>query len=135
MVYNLTLKAIRIHSQQEVMEGLSAVGLMRSDLLFNVGYALLWVGLFALARRGYLRKLVVVFFHASAVLVAATTTSAHQYFQETGSTLDFNTIVYSLRKWGEIEDVVASVASPAISALVVGVLYYAVIGPLGEQHR
>ena len=45
MVYNLTLKALRIHSQQEVPERLSAVGLMRSDLLFNVGYALLWIGL------------------------------------------------------------------------------------------
>jgi lipoteichoic acid synthase len=130
MVYNLTLKAIRIHSQQDMPEGLSAVGLMRSDLLFNMGYALLWIGLFALARRGYLRKLVVVLLHASAVLVAATTTSAHLYFQETGSTLDLNIIVYSLSKWGEIEDVVTSVASPAILVLIVGVLYYAVIGPL-----
>jgi lipoteichoic acid synthase len=130
MVYNLTLKAIRIHSQQEMSEGLSAIGLMRSDLLFNLGYALLWIGLFALAKRRYARKLVVVFFHVGAVLVAATTTGAHLYFQETGSTLDLNMIFYSLSKWGEIEDVVASVASPASMALVVGVLYYAVMGPL-----
>ena len=95
MVYNLTLKAIRIHSQQEMPEGLSAIGLMRSDLLFNLGYALLWIGLFALAKRRYARKLVVVFFHVGAVLVAATTTGAHLYFQETGSTLDLNMIVYS----------------------------------------
>jgi lipoteichoic acid synthase len=130
MVYNLTLKAIRIHSQQEMSEGLSAIGLMRSDLLFNLGYALLWIGLFALAKRRYARKLVVVFFHVGAVLVAATTTGAHLYFQETGSTLDLNLIVYSLSKWGEIEDVVASVASPVSLALVAGVLYYAVMGPL-----
>ena len=130
VVYNLILKAIRIHSQQEIPGGLSAFGLMRSDLLFNLGYALLWIGLFALAKRGLLRKLVVVLFHASAALVAATTTSAHQYFRETGSTLDLNIIVYSLSEWGEIEDVVASVATPAILALVVGVLYYAVMGPV-----
>ena len=131
MVYNLTLKAIRIHAQREILGGFVAtLGLIRSDLLFNLGYALLWIGLFALARRGYLRKLVVVLFHVSAVLVAATTTAAHQFFQETGSTLDFNTIVYSLQKWGEIEDVIASVASPGILALIVGVLYYAVMGPL-----
>jgi arylsulfatase A-like enzyme len=130
MFYNLTLKAIRIHSQQEMSEGFSAVGLMRSDLLFNLGYALLWIGLFALAKRRYARKLVVVFFHVLAVLVAATTTGAHLYFRETGSTLDLNMIVYSLSKWGEIEDVVASVASPASLALIVGVLYYAVMGPL-----
>src|SRR5918997_153023 len=72
----------------------------------------------------------VVFFHVGAVLVAATTTGAHLYFQETGSTLDLNMIVYSLSKWGEIEDVVASVASPVSLALVAGVVYYAVMGPL-----
>src|SRR3712207_3484753 len=77
VVYNLLLKAIRIHSQQEIAEGLSTLGLIRSDLLFNLGYALLWIGLFALAKRGFPRRLVVVLFHASAVLVAATTTSAH----------------------------------------------------------
>ena len=97
MVYNLALKAIRIHSQREMPGGLSAFGMIRSDLLFNLGYALLWTGLFALARRGFLRKLVVVLFHVSAALVAAATTSAHQYFQKTGSTLDLNIIVYSLR--------------------------------------
>jgi lipoteichoic acid synthase len=129
-VYNITLKAVRIHSQREIPGDLATLGLIRSDLLFNLGYALLWIGLFALARRGLLRKLVVVFFHASAVLVAATTTSAHLYFQETGSTLDFTIIVYALSKWGEIEDVVASVSSPAIIAVLAGVLYYVVMGPL-----
>ena len=130
VVYNLLLKVVRIHSQQEIPGGLSAFGLIRSDLLFNVGFALLWIGLFALAKGGFRRKLVVVFFHVSAVLVAAITTSAHKYFQETGSTLDFNIIVYSLTKWGEIKDVIASVASPTIWALVAGILYYAIMGPL-----
>jgi lipoteichoic acid synthase len=130
VVYDLTLKAIRIHSQQEIPGGLCAFGLIRSDLLFNLGYALLWIGLFALARRGLARELIVVFFHASAVLVVATTTSAHRYFHETGSTLDFNIIVSSLTEWGEIEDVVASVASPGIWALLFCVVYYAVMGPL-----
>src|SRR3712207_7295758 len=59
-----------------------------TTLFRSLGYALLWIGLFALAKRRYARKLVVVFFHVGAVLVAATTTGAHLYFQETGSTLD-----------------------------------------------
>lgn len=130
VVYDLTLKAVRIHSQHEIPEGVSVFDLIRSDLLFNWGYALLWIGLFALAKRGFGRKVVVGFFHASAALVAATTTSAHLYFQETGSTLDLNIILYSLSRFGEIKDVIASVSSAAIWTVLAAVLYYAVLGPL-----
>src|SRR5215210_1990824 len=129
VVYNLVLKAIRIHSEEGHAGLLEVLGLIRSDLLFNLGYALLWIGLFALVRRGLLRWLVVVLFHATAVLVGAITTCAHFYFQETGSTLDLNIIVYSLTTFGEIKDVVASVASPAIWGLAGAVLCYVVLGP------
>src|SRR5215217_5198171 len=129
IVYDLVLKGIRIHSEEE-HAGLARVfELIRSDLLFNLGYALLWIGLFALARRGLLRWLVLVLFHASAVLVVAITTCAHFYFEETGSTLDLNVIVYSLTTLGEIDDVIDSVASPAVWALAVAVLCYVVLGP------
>jgi lipoteichoic acid synthase len=129
VVYNLTLKAIRIQVEEEHPSLWEALGLIRSDLLFNLGYALLWIGLFALARRGLPRWLVLALFHASAVVVVAITTSAHFYFEETGSTLDLNIIVYSLTTLGEISDVIASVASPAVWALAVAVLCYAVLGP------
>ena len=129
VVYNLTLKAIRIHSEEAHASPLDVVGLIRSDLLFNLGYALFWIGLFALVRRGLLRWFVVILFHATAVLVGAITTCAHFYFEETGSTLDLNIIVYSLTTLGEINDVIASVASPAVRALAVAVLCYAVLGP------
>jgi len=129
IVYDLVLKGIRIHSEEE-HAGLARVfELIRSDLLFNLGYALLWIGLFALARRGLLRWLVLVLFHASAVLVVAITTCAHFYFEETGSTLDLNVIVYSLTTLGEIDDVIDSVASPAVWALAVAVMCYVVLGP------
>ena len=127
--YNLVLKVIRIHSQDGIPEGFAAFGLIRSDLLFNLGYAVLWVGLFALAKRGFGRRLVVIFFHASAALVATTTSCAHQYFQETGSTLGLNVIVYSLGTLGEVKDVVASVASPAVVVPAFAVLGYLVLGP------
>src|SRR5215216_1186478 len=129
IVYDLVLKGIRIHSEEE-HAGLARVfELIRSDLLFNLGYALLWIGLFALVRRGLIRWLAVVLFHASAVLVVAITTCAHFYFEETGSTLDLNIIIYSLTTLGEINDVIASVASPAIWALAAAVLCYVVLGP------
>src|SRR5215217_1473672 len=129
IVYDLVLKGIRIHSEEE-HAGLARVfELIRSDLLFNLGYALLWIGLFALARRGLLRWLVLVLFHASAVLVVAITTCAHFYFEETGSTLDLNVIVYSLTTLGEINDVIASVTSPAVWALAVAALCYVALAP------
>jgi lipoteichoic acid synthase len=129
VVYNLVLKGIRIVSQEELPGGLAAFALMRSDLLFSLGYVFLWVGLFALTRDSRLRWPVVVLFHAVTILVVATTTSAHQYFQETGSTLSLNVITYSLRTLGEIVDVIGSVTSLAIWTWVLVILGYLVLGP------
>ena len=130
VVYNLALKGIRISSQDDVRGGLAAFGFIRSDLLFNLGFVFLWVGLFALTGRSRWRWLVVVLFHAATILVVATTTAAHQYFQETGSTLSLNVIVYSLRTFGEIKDVIGSVTSPGVWIAVLAILDYIVLGPL-----
>ncbi|CAN5706925.1 LTA synthase family protein [soil metagenome] len=130
VIYNLVLKGIRISSQDDLAGGFAAFGLIRSDLLFNLGYSFLWVGLFALSRQSRLRWPVVILFHAAALVVAATTTAAHQYFQETGSTLSLNVIVYSLRTFGEIKDVIGSVASPVIWLSVLAIVDYIILGPL-----
>ena len=113
VVYNLVLKGIRIRSQEDLPGGFAAFALIRSDLLFNLGYVLLWVGLFALTRQSRFRWPVVVLFHAVTILVLATTTSAHGYFQETGSTLSLNVITYSVGRLGDITDVIGSVTSLA----------------------
>jgi lipoteichoic acid synthase len=129
VIYNLVLKGIRIQSQDEVGGVFWVLDMIRSDLLFNLGYVFLWVGLFALTRRGRLRWLVVVLFHTATILVALTTSSAHHYFEETGSTLSLNVIVYSLRKLGDVKDVIESVASPSIWATTLVLLGYIVLGP------
>jgi lipoteichoic acid synthase len=129
VVYNLVLKGIRIDSQEELQGGLAALALMRSDLLFNLGYVFLWVGLFALTRQSRLRRPVVVLLHTVTIVVVATTTSAHGYFQETGSTLSLSVITYSLSSLGEITDVIGSVTSLAIWAWVLVILGYIVLGP------
>jgi len=129
VVYDLVLKGIRIHSEEEHAGLVTVLELIRSDVLFNLGYALLWIGLFALARRGLARWLVVGLFHGVTVVVVLITTCAHFYFEETGSTLDLNIIVYSLTTLGEVSDVIASVASPAVWALAAAVLCYVVLGP------
>ena len=129
VIYDLVLKGIRIHSQEGLPGGVAAFALIRSDLLFNLGFVFSWVGLFALTRQSRWRWPVVFLFHTAAILVVATTTSAHQYFQETGSTLSLSVITYSLSKLGEIGDVIGSVTSLAIWAWVLVILGYLVIGP------
>src|SRR5215216_6245766 len=81
-VYNLALKATSVAS----IPGLAPTfDLMRSDVFFNLGYALFWIGLFAVVRgRRPLRPVVVILFHVITILVLVVTTSAHQYFLETG---------------------------------------------------
>jgi lipoteichoic acid synthase len=129
VVYNLVLKGIRIHSQEELQGEFAASALMRSDLLFNLGYVFLWVGLFALTRQSRLRWVVVVLFHTVTTVVIATTTAAHGYFQETGSTLSLSVITYSLSSLGEITDVIGSVTSLATWAWVLVILGYIALGP------
>ena len=52
-VYNLALKAYEVASRPEKFGLAQTIKLMRSDVFFNVGYALLWNGLFgAVHKRG-----------------------------------------------------------------------------------
>lgn len=127
--YNLFLKLTLISAQPGTPGILRTLGLMRSDLLFNLGYAALCIGLFAVARRGPFRWAVVILFHASAVLVALITTSAHQYFEKTGSTLDYGMIAYAFNSPGEVKGIIASAASPVLWIFVALVLLYAIFGP------
>jgi lipoteichoic acid synthase len=129
VIYNLVLKGIRIRTQDDVSGVFAALTLMRSDILFNLGFVLLWVGLFALTRRSRWRWPVIGLFHAATIVVVGTTTAAHQYFQETGSTLSLNVILYSLRSFGEIKDVIGSVTSPAVWLAVLAIVDYIVLGP------
>ena len=142
VIYNLVLKGIRIHSQEEIRGAFAIFDMIRSDLLFNLGYVFLWVGLFTLTKRGRLRWLVVVLFHTATILVAVTTTSAHHYFEETGSTLSLNVIMYSLSKLGDVKDIIESVASPFIWVSTLVILSYIIFGPwlitrlvLGKRDR
>jgi hypothetical protein len=50
IVYNLALKAYDVASRPGEPELSRTLKLMRSDVFFNLGYALFWVGLFATTR-------------------------------------------------------------------------------------
>ena len=103
--YNLALKASTISIAWESVRlgdwgSLAYLGahiyLMGSDIAFSLGYVLLWVGIFAAARRGLLRWTVVFLFHVITILIVIINTSAHQYFQKFGTTLDYEIIAFEL---------------------------------------
>lgn len=131
VVYNLALKGSRVASWPGETGFLDGLGLMRSDLLFNLGYALFWIGLFALARKGLSRCIVVVLFHAVTILVALVTTGAHRYYETTGWTLDFDVITLSLSSLEGTGGIIVNEITPGlvVVVVVVVVLVYALLGP------
>jgi len=103
---------------------------MESDVLFNLGYALFWICLFAGVRSGPLRGAVIVLFHATTILVVIVNTSAHQYFRQTGTMLDYNIIALYLPRMGEIKQYgFIGVVSPWAWVLLAVLILYATFGP------
>jgi lipoteichoic acid synthase len=127
VAYNLTLRASSIVSQP----GLAlTLDLLRSDVFFNLGYALFWIGLFSAVRGGgSLRRAVVVLFHVATLLVVTVTTCAYQYFRETGTTLDYNIIALWMLKPGEVVLVLGGSVPLSAWVLLFGVLFYVALGP------
>ena len=129
VAYDLVLKGALVYTRPEDPGLWGALGLMRSDLLFNLGYVLLWVGLFATVRRGASRRIIVGLFHLSTILVALITTSAYQYFKVTGSTLDSDYIYLWLSSPEGTGGAIASELTPGILATLLAILVYAIFGP------
>ncbi|MDP8953197.1 MAG: sulfatase-like hydrolase/transferase [Actinomycetota bacterium] len=127
-IYNLALKAYDVVvASRSGGARARALRLMWSDMSFNLGYAFLWLGLFATARRGPLRRAVVVLFHVTSVLVAFVRAGAHQYFQKTGTTLDYDIIALWGPRYDEIKPML-KVPLPTRMLLAVS-LVYATLGP------
>src|SRR5215204_7734723 len=108
VAYDLALKVVGLASEQPGSGVWDALRLLRSDILFDAGYVLVWIGLFAVARRGIPRMVVLVLLHASAILVVVISTVAYQYFRDTGTVLDYSVVAYYLAKPGEAKGAVSS---------------------------
>src|ERR687889_1241336 len=106
VVYNLVLKAT---SMLSVPGPALNLNLILSDIFFNLGYALFWIGIFAAARRGLMRWAVVLLFHTATILVMLVTTCAYLYFQETGATLEYDTIAEWTTRSDEIQSVLQEI--------------------------
>ncbi len=139
VLYDVALKVVRVFALPGTLGPFEFVDQIRSELFFNLGYALLWVGLFAVARRGIPRLLVLVLFHLSALAVAVVATSAHFFYKATGSVLDYDLIAFSLSSWGETQAVISTETTTLHWLLLSVVLFYVVAGPavltslLGER--
>src|SRR5918993_2453415 len=79
VAYNLGLKTYDLVASQSFGDsGLTRVlYLMQSNIFFTLGYSLLWIGLFAVARRKLQHWTVVVLFHVSTILLIILNTCAH----------------------------------------------------------
>ena len=109
--YNLTLKTARIlsHVDPGLIDFFRLIGL---DLAFALAYISLWLGLFALTRRGSgARKVLLVLLPAVSALFALTTTIAHQYFSVTGVALSYQVLAFSISGLDEVRPIIASEAS------------------------
>ena len=129
VAYNLALKAYDVASQPGDHGLARTLDLMQSDIFFNFGYASLWIGLLAAVRGGPLRRTVVVLFQAAAVLVVIVTTCAHQYFRQTGATLDYGVATGWVSRFDEVLPILASEVPLSAWILLAAILLYTILGP------
>ena len=128
-LYNITLKVVRIVTRPDPPGLLGFLDQIRSDLLFNLGFAALWVGIFALVRGGLPRVLVMLLFHLAVVIVVVLSTSAHFFYTSTGSTLDLSFVIVSISSIGEIQGAIGSETTLSHWVLVSMILFYVLAGP------
>ena len=128
-IYNVALKVVRVATQLDVPGPLGFVDQIRSEVFFNLGYALFWIGLFAVTRRTVARLPVLVLFHLITIAVASLTTAAHFYYKTTGSTLDFSVIAFTFSTFGEVKDIIASEVTTLHWLLISILIFYGVAGP------
>src|SRR5215217_5117427 len=130
LAYDLALKVVGLASEQQDSGVWDALGLLRSELLFDGGYVLVWVALLAVARRGIPRRAVLVLLHVSAILLVVIATVAYQYFRSTGTVLDYGVVAYYLADPGEARGAVSSDAPVGAWLVLSAALLYVLPGPL-----
>lgn len=129
IAHGLALKASNVVFRSDNPELARTLALMRSDAFFNLGYALFWVGILGLAPRGTRRQAAVGMFHATTTLVVLVRTCAHQYFRQTGTTLDYTIIALWLPRFDQIKPMLAQGVPRLAWALLAAALFYVILGP------
>ena len=99
LAYNLALKIERL-AAGDALEQKMLVPLILSDLLFNLGFALIGLGVIASSRR---RRPPLIALHVLVLLYAIVTTSAHRYFEGTGHPLDYGVTELAFKELGAVK--------------------------------
>ncbi|HEY6751754.1 MAG TPA: LTA synthase family protein [Rubrobacteraceae bacterium] len=130
-VYNPALKALNGASLPGAHALAQILRLMQPALFFNLGYVILWIGIFAAVRgeRGLLRRTLLVLLHVTTMLVVLVTTCAHQYFQETGTMLALGTAAERIPKFDEIVPILFYQVPLSAWTLFFAALLYVTLGP------
>jgi arylsulfatase A-like enzyme len=129
LFYNVVLKVVRVATQFHAPGPLGFLDQVRSDLLFNLGYAVLWIGIFAVVRSGVPRLVALALFHVLSILVVVLTTCAHVFFVKTGSTLGLSFIVDSVSSLGEIWGAITSETKLMHWIVIPIAVLYGSVGP------
>jgi arylsulfatase A-like enzyme len=129
-LFDLTLSWLRITSQYAAPSGLAAAGQLRSDVLAHVGMALVWVVALGVLRTGWRRIVLLVLCQASVAAYLLFAVVAHSYYLKSGSILDAGGLRMSIADPEATRDIAASETSATHVWLMVGVVAYAVLGPV-----
>ena len=128
-IYNVALKVWRVAAQFHAPGPLGFVDQVRSDILFNLGYAVLWIGIFAVVRSGVPRTIALWLFHVMSIVIVVLTTCAHVFFLKTGSTLGLSFIVDSISSLGEIWGAITSETKLMHWIVIPIAILYGSLGP------
>lgn len=129
-VYNLILKGLLVFSRPQDLGFMGRLALMQSDLLFNLAYVLIWIGLFAVARTRLLRWIVVGVLHTVTIFIALVMLGAYQYFKATGLTLSSSDLLLGLSSSQGTGALIVSGLSMGLLVLLLAILIYGFVGPV-----
>jgi len=129
-LFDLTLSWLRITSQYAAPTGLAAIGQLRSDVLAHLGLALIWVVAFGVFRTGWRRLALLVLGQACVAAYLLFAVVAHSYYVKSGSILDLGGLRMSITDPEATRSIAASETSPVHVWLMVGVVAYALLGPV-----
>ena len=129
LVCSLILSVLRAAALETGNGAWASLMSVRSEVLFNSGYALLCVGLFAVLRRGLKRKILTIVFRVLTLLLILLSVGSYLYLDSTGTTLDYGIASYYASNLGEAQGAVMS-ETPAMAWPLLGLLaLYAALAP------
>ena len=130
VVYNSALKALEIGLLSDGGGLTRALSLMLSTVFFSLGYMLFWIWLFATVRKGPLRWVVIILFHAVTIFVLVVTTGAYLYFRRVGATLEYDIIAERFSRFDLLVPGLFQRVPPLVWVLLMAALLGVALGPL-----